>query len=107
MWRYLQMMTLKLAALLAAAILAGITPALPIELPNGLDRPTLLREGRDHELQILENRERRRSYQELQQIFREQDRQIDGSRQPRPEIPRLRKSCQVQVFGSTFLRTCR
>ena len=107
MRRYLQMMKLTLAGLLAATMLVGTTPALPIELQNGLDRSTLLREGRDVELRTLENRERRRAYQELQQLFREQDRHINGSRQPRLEILRLRKGCQVQVFGSNFLTNCR
>jgi hypothetical protein len=97
--------SLNFTGVLIAAMLAGSTGALAVDRTG--ERDLLLRQGRTLDLQILETQERRRDFQERQQRFREQDRLRTGEPQQRLEIPRVGRNCQVQVFGSNFLRSCR
>lgn len=98
----------KLATLVAAGILlAGAVPALAIDLPGQPDRNQLAREGRFNELQILQSRQNRVEFQREQQRFREQDRQIVVPQIQRPEVPMVKQSCQIQLFGNIYRRVCR
>lgn len=98
----------KLAALAAAGmLLAGAAPALAIDLPGQPDRNQLAREGRFNELQILQSRQNRIEFQREQQRFREQDRQIVVPQVQRPEVPMVKPSCQIQLFGNIYRRVCR
>jgi hypothetical protein len=94
-----------LAALSAPAMVISASPALAIDIPIGsganLTRNTQI------ELQILESRQRRREFQNLQQQFRAEDRRVNQAGRQRLEIPQMLGSCSVQVRGSKFLRTCR
>ncbi|GAA4124275.1 hypothetical protein ACFFTN_10980 [Aminobacter aganoensis] len=98
----------KLAALAAAGmLLAGATQAYAIDLPGQPDRNQLAREGRFNELQILQSRQNRIEFQAEQQRFREQDRQIVVPQIQRPDVPMVKPSCQIQLFGNIYRRVCR
>lgn len=105
MWRSCRTKGLNLAVLLAVMLLAAGTQAFSLELHNGGNREILLRNNRA-ELQILENRERRREFQQQQQQFRAQDRQAIGNPQPRLEVPRMQGTCRTQVFGGRLAGSC-
>lgn len=57
------------------------------------------------DLQALENRLQRQQFQQQQQQFRQEDRQIAPPQ--RPEVPAMRRNCQVQVYGNTYVTSCR
>lgn len=101
--------TSRAAACIAAAACAllavSVPPALAVEIGSGnsgLNSP-----GYNADLQAAQNRLQRQQYQQLQQIHREQDRLIIQQPQPRPEVPRVKPGCQVQIYGNRTVTTCR
>ena len=97
--------SVNLAVLLVASMLGAGANAL--EIKSGGQRGPLLRQGTLLDLQVLDNRARRREFQENQQRFREQDRLTTGQTRQQLEIPTIRRNCQVQPYGNNFLRGCR
>ena len=97
--------SVNLVALLVVAMLGDGANALEIKSAGQGD--PFLRHGTMLDLQILDNRVRRREFQEKQQRFREEDRLTTGRSQQRLEIPTVRRNCQVQPYGNNFLRSCR
>ena len=95
-----------LAVLSVVAMLATGSLAFAIDIPIGSGAQNLTRQSQI-DLQILESRERRRDYQNLQQQFRAEDRRVNQAGRERLEIPKMQGSCSVQLRGSKFLRTCR
>ncbi|MCC2688137.1 MAG: hypothetical protein K0S21_940 [Rhizobiaceae bacterium] len=87
----------------AAPFLGGAAAASLVEP----DRNVVLRYGTSLDLQILDTRQRRRDFQDEQSRFREADRVPLVGQPRRPKVPRLQRNCQLQPFGSTFLRSCR
>ena len=95
-----------LATLSAPATLISASPALAIDIPIGSGASDLTRNNRI-ELQILESRQQRRDFQNLQQQFRAEDRRVNQAGRQQLDVPQMQGSCSVQVRGSKFLRTCR
>ncbi|AZO61176.1 hypothetical protein EOA75_14285 [Mesorhizobium sp. M1A.F.Ca.IN.022.07.1.1] len=87
---------LSTAALLGAASYASAQVVIPT------DRNALIQHN---ELQALRNQLQRRQFQQQQQLYREQDRQIVPK--ARPEVPIVKQNCQSQVIGTTISRVCR
>ncbi|WP_366663874.1 hypothetical protein [Mesorhizobium sp.] len=87
---------LSTAALLGAASYASAQVVIPT------DRNALIQHN---ELQALRNQLQRRQFQQQQQLYREQDRQIVPK--ARPEVPIVKQNCQSRVIGTTISRVCR
>lgn len=66
----------------------------------------LLRQGTLLDLRVIDSRQGRQDFQQRQQLLRELDRLRLEPRQ-RPEIPVIQGPCQLQAYGSGYLRTCR
>jgi hypothetical protein len=94
-----------LKALVAAAIAAGslsLSGGLAQSDPNRLRSDLLQQRGID--LQTLESRERRQSYQDRQQILRELDRNNSVRQQQRDmRVPRMRPGCQLPLRGNVYV----
>jgi TFIIF-interacting CTD phosphatase-like protein len=56
---------------------------------------------------ILQSQQSRSAFQAEQQRLREQDRQIVVPQVQRPEVPVMKSSCQIELFGSIYRRVCR
>ncbi len=67
----------------------------------------MLRHGSATDLQIYDARQRRETFQHEQNRFRETDRLPMAGEPRRPEIPRLKRTCQVLPYGNSFVRVCR
>lgn len=103
----MKMVRSKRALVVAGILLAGPMQAHAIDLPGQPDRHQLAREGRINELQILQSRQGRIDFQAEQQRLREQDRQIVVPQVPRPEVPVMKSSCQIELYGNIYRRVCR
>lgn len=103
----MKMVGSKLALVVAGVLLAGAMQAHAIDLPGQPDRNQLAREGRINELQILQSQQSRSAFQAEQQRLREQDRQIVVPQVQRPEVPVMKSSCQIELFGNIYRRVCR
>nr|WP_246470603.1 hypothetical protein [Aminobacter lissarensis] len=103
----MKMVRSKRALVVAGILLAGPMQAHSIDLPGQPDRNQLAREGRINELQILQSRQGRIDFQAEQQRLREQDRQIVVPQVPRPEVPVMKSSCQIELYGNIYRRVCR
>jgi uncharacterized membrane protein len=93
-------------ALAGFAVLSGPTgPACAIEIINPAGGNALASEQRDGELQALRNQVQRQQFQQQQQQYRAQDRRVVTP--PVLEVPRLKPTCQMQVYGNDYLKSCR
>ncbi|MBS3649872.1 hypothetical protein KEU06_14765 [Pseudaminobacter sp. 19-2017] len=93
-----------LKALIAAAIAAGslsLSGGMAQSDPNRLRSNLLQQRGID--LQTLESRERRQSYQDQQQILRELDRNNSVQQRQNMRVPRMRPGCQLPLRGNVYL----
>ena len=61
---------------------------------------------RGAELRAMENRLQRQQFQQEQQFNRQLDRRQLVPLQ-RPDVPSVQQNCNVQVFGNTYLKSCR
>lgn len=61
----------------------------------------------DGQLQALRNQIQRQQFQQQQQQYRTQDRRVAAPTPPVIEVPRIKPTCQVQVYGNAYMRTCR
>ncbi|MGB3898244.1 MAG: hypothetical protein WA973_06790 [Mesorhizobium sp.] len=89
--------------LVAFPALAGTAAAIEIGTPAG--NPAIIGQMRDADLQTLRNQIQRQQFQQQQQFNREQDRRIAPP--PVLEVPKVKPTCQTQVFGNSYLRSCR
>ena len=93
-----------LKMLVAAAIAAG---SLSLYGGPAQSDPNRLRSGalqqRGIDLQTLESRERRQSYQDQQQILRELDRSNAVQQRQQMRVPRMRPGCQLPLRGNSYL----
>ncbi len=89
---------LVMSALLTASALSSASAQ--VVIPT--NRNGLIQQG---QLQQLQNRLERQQYQQQQQIYRELDRQT--APKPRPDVPVLGKTCQLETTGNTISRVCR
>lgn len=103
MSRFWKMTVLVLAA--GCTGLASENTASAIEIITPADSNALIRQGRDAELRALRNQIQRQQFQQQQQRDRAQDRRIAPP--PVLEVPKMKPSCQTQVYGAGYLRTCR
>lgn len=87
-----------------AAVLALASPAATSDLTYG--RPPVS-ELSPMESFMLRNVQRREAFQADQLRLRSLDRQMSGTRLRQPRVPVVKPTCQTQVFGSNFLRSCR
>jgi hypothetical protein len=100
------------SALLRAAMLGAffvVAPALAIAEPAPPLNPGLTTaQDRADELTILQNQLQRQQFQQQQQQFRQTDRQqaipLDLQR---PQVPSLGANCRTEIFGNSYIRTCR
>ena len=76
-----------------------------IEIGSPSDSGALSRQLRNGELQVLRNQIQRQQFQQQQQQYRAQDRRI--SPPPVIEVPKVKPTCQTQVYGNNYMRTCR
>jgi len=89
-----------LAGLLAAALPSA--PAWAVDVTVPIVRSPAVGQG---DLQALQDRLSRQQFQQQQQQYRQQERNAVPILRPRPEVPRMKPSCQLQVNGS--LSDCR
>jgi len=80
-------------------------PASAIEIITPADSNALARQGRDGELRALRNQIQRQQFQQQQQQDRVQDRRIAPP--PVLDVPRMKPTCQTQVYGNKYLKNCR
>lgn len=85
------------------AVPAGTAYAIEIGGPPTAN--ALSRQLPDGQLQVLRNQIQRQQFQQQQQQYRAQDRQLAPP--PVIEVPKVKPTCQVQVYGSNYLKTCR
>lgn len=103
----LSRMTSLVAAALAGQMLLGVTtPAFSIGLHNSVGRDVQIRQNgvTAGQLQTLQNRQMRENFQQQQQQFRQQDRQVQGGQRLR--VPVMRPNC-TQISGNAVLPNCR
>lgn len=84
---------------------ASAQGALAIEIVSPSGSGALSRQLRNGELQVLRNQIQRQQFQQQQQQYRMQDRRIAPP--PVIEVPRVKPTCQTQVYGNNYMRTCR
>lgn len=88
------------------AVLSALTAtASAIEIGSPTGNPAIIGQMRDADLQTLRNQIQRQQFQQQQQFNREQDRRIAPP--PVLEVPKITPTCQTQVFGNSYLRSCR
>jgi hypothetical protein len=100
--------SLKMAILFLAGLCVGAAlgqPASAIEIITPADSNALVRQGRDSELRALRNQIQRQQFQQQQQQDRVQDRRIAPP--PALEVPKMKPTCQTQVYGNKYLKNCR
>lgn len=89
------------AALAAAALLGTVSNAsAQVVIPT--NRNTVIQQN---ELQTLRNQLQRQQFQQEQQLYREQDRQIAPT--PQPQVPVFGQTCRLEAVGNTISRVCR
>ncbi|MGB3646152.1 MAG: hypothetical protein WBG88_17270 [Mesorhizobium sp.] len=92
-----------LAGLATLSALGGT--AFAIEIGNSAGNAAVIGQMRDADLQTLRNQIQRQQFQQQQQLNREQDRRIAPP--PVLDVPKVKPACQTQVFGNSYLRSCR
>ncbi|HEY4191429.1 MAG TPA: hypothetical protein VGM46_02185 [Mesorhizobium sp.] len=76
-----------------------------IEIITPTDSNALLRQGRGNELRALRNQIQRQQFQQQQQQNRTQDRRVAPP--PVLDVPKMKPTCQKQVYGNGYLKSCR
>lgn len=94
--------TFFLSAMLMATVVAGGVSHARAQTTDPAAGNAMIQQG---QIQNLENRLQREIYQQQQQQYRAQDRQIAPL--PQPVVPRVRQTCQLLPSGSGFVSTCR
>lgn len=94
--------TFFISAVLAATTVVATTPCALAQTIDSATGNAMIQQG---QIQNLENRLQREIYQQQQQQYRAQDRQIAPL--PQPVVPRVRQTCQLLPSGSGFVSTCR
>lgn len=92
------------AALVMALAAADGASALELNRPAGID--SLTRPNPAIDLPNLESRRSRRDFQQLQQIYREQDRNSATSLPAQVDVPQFRTPCP-QASGNHTVTICR
>lgn len=95
--------TLLSLVLALLPVSVGSAAAIEINPPSGSG--ALERQLRDGDLQALRSQMQRQQFQQQQMQNRAQDR----LRAPPPvlEVPKVKPSCQIQVYGNNYLKSCR
>ena len=93
------MSNMLLLAFATAMIMASPAGAFVTDPLTPSERTLLQLRGRIGDLQTLERAQRRRDFQDQQQLYRDLDRRINQLPKPRPEVPRMQQNCQLRVFG--------
>jgi hypothetical protein len=88
-----------------AALLAPAGAASAIEIGNPAGNTAIIGQMRDADLQALRNQIQRQQFQQQQQLNREQDRRVAPP--PVLDVPKVKPTCQTQVFGNSYLTNCR
>jgi len=76
-----------------------------VELVGPAGGSALSRQMQDGQMQALRNQLQRQQFQQQQRQYREQDRRIAPP--PVLEVPRIKPTCQIRIYGSNALKTCR
>ncbi len=90
------------AALIGAALAVTAVDAVYAD-PEPRDAPNLS-DTTQADLQALRDDQSRAAFQQQQQNFRQQDRVIVSTPQPRPNVPIMQPSGQSQIFGNSYAR---
>ena len=64
-------------------------------------------QGNAGQLKALENRIQRQQYQQRQQQYRAEDRSAVPLNRPAPQVPVMKPSCQIRIYGNRTIRDCR
>jgi hypothetical protein len=59
------------------------------------------------QLRALENRIQRQQYQQRQQQYRAEDRSAVPLNRQTPQVPVMKPSCQIRIYGNRTIRDCR
>ncbi|ODT32374.1 MAG: hypothetical protein ABS35_02035 [Kaistia sp. SCN 65-12] len=88
-----------------AALSASAESASAVEIVGPAGGSALSRQMQDGQMQALRNQLQRQQFQQQQRQYREQDRRIAPP--PVLEVPRIKPTCQIRIYGSNALKTCR
>jgi hypothetical protein len=91
-------------AVTGLAVLSALTGAASA-IGNPAGNAAVIGQMRDADLQTLRNQIQRQQFQQQQQFNREQDRRVAPP--PVLDVPKVKPTCQTQVFGNSYLRSCR
>jgi len=91
-----------MSAMLIAAVSPGAMDFASAQAVNPANRNILVQQN---QFQMLENRFQRQLYQQRQQQFRAQDRQVAPPQQP--IVPQMKPSCHAQIIGTAVITHCR
>jgi hypothetical protein len=64
-------------------------------------------QGNAGQLKALENRIQRQQYQQRQQQYRAEDRSAVPLNRQTPQVPVMKPSCQIRIYGNRTIRDCR